>query len=253
MRRPYNTTRRPWASLAAVIAPLSMTSSPHERAGRVAWFPRLPDAWPMLDFIDPDPLQALLKIAGVVGLVALMVALWFQLMHRSRRYGGGTIAAIVMAAAVVGLLVAIAPSFLPFDIGIFVLFACLLAIYRPEQVVKVTGGASLRYRALREGRELALLVREHGGWSVARRNEEVLARVEGLAAFEGPGTERYIGLVRETVLADPDAPGMAAKHEELAAADSELREALRAKPMFERELAKRAAALDSPGPVTDAG
>ncbi len=207
----------------------------------------------MLDFIDPNPLLALLKIAMVVGLVALMIALWFQLMHRSRRYGGGTIAAIVMAAAVVGLLVAIAPNVLALDIGIFVLFACLLAIYRPEQVVKVTGGASLRYRALREGRELALLVREHGGWSVARRNEEVLARIEGLAAFEGPGTERYIGLVRETVLADPEAPGMAAKLEELAAADAELREALKAKPMFEKELAKRAAALDSPEPVTDEG
>lgn len=203
----------------------------------------------MLDFIDPDPLFALLKIALVVGLVALMIALWFQLMHRSRRYGGGTIAAIVMAAAVVGLLVSIAPNYLPLDIGIFILFACLLAIYRPEQVVKVTGGASLRYRALREGRELALLVREHGGWSVARRNEEVMARVEGLSAFEGPGTERYIGLVRETVAADPAAPGIAAKLAQLEEADVELRAALKAKPMFEKELAKRTAALE--GPVTD--
>jgi hypothetical protein len=207
----------------------------------------------MLDFIDPDPLLALLKIALVVGLVALMIALWFQLMHRSRRYGGGTIAAIVMAAAVVGLLVSIAPNFLPLDIGIFILFACLLAIYRPEQVVKVTGGASLRYRALREGRELALLVREHGGWSVAGRNEEVAARIEGLAAFEGPGTERYIGLVRDTLLADPDAPGTAAKLEELAAADAELHESLKARPMFEREHAKRAEALDSPEPVIGEG
>ncbi|HYO44372.1 MAG TPA: hypothetical protein VES19_14335 [Candidatus Limnocylindrales bacterium] len=207
----------------------------------------------MLDFIDPDPLLALLKIAGVVGLVALMIALWFQLMHRSRRFGGGTIAAIVMAASVVGLMVAIAPNFLAFDIGIFVLFACLLAIYRPEQVVKVTGGPSLRYRALREGRELALLVREHGGWSVARRNEEVQARVEGLAAFEGPGTERYIGLVRKTVLADPEAPGIPEKLAELEEADAELRAALKAKPMFEKELARRAAALDAPEPVTGEG
>ncbi len=203
----------------------------------------------MLSFIDPDPLMALLKIAMVVGLVALSVALWFQLQHRSRRFGGGIVAAIVMAAAIVALLVAITPNLLPLDIGLFVLFAGLLAIYRPDQVVKVTGGASLRYRALREGRELALLVREHGGWSVARRNEEVMARVEGLSAFEGPGTERYVGLVRETVLADPAAPENAAKIAELEEADAELRAALRAKPMFEKELAKRAAALD--GPATD--
>ena len=200
----------------------------------------------MLSFIDPDPAQALLKIALAAGAVALAIVLWFQLLHRSRRFGGGTMAAVVMAAAVAGLMVSIAPNLIPFDIGIFLLIASLLAIYRPEKVVKLTGGASLRYRALQEGRELALLVRERGGWSVARRNEEVVARVEGLDALAGPGTERYIGLVRETVLADPEAPGMAAKLQELAAADAELREALRARPMFERELARRAAALEGP-------
>jgi hypothetical protein len=203
----------------------------------------------MLSFIDPDPGQALLKIAFAIGVVVMAIVLWFQLLHRSRRYGGGNVAAAVMAVAVVALLVSIAPGIVPFEIGLFVLIASLMAIYRPDQVVKATGGASLRYRALREGRELALLVRERGGWSVARRNEEVLERVEGLSAFEGPGTERYIGLVRETVLADPEAPGMSGKLAELAEADAALRAELRARPMFERELAKRAEALD--GPATD--
>jgi hypothetical protein len=203
----------------------------------------------MLDVIDPDPGQALIKIGMAVAVVVMAVVLWTQLQHRSRRYGGGNLAAVVMAAAVVALLVSIAPGIIPFEIGLFVLILALMAIYRPEKVVAATGGPSLQYRALREGRELALLVREHGGWSVARRNEEVLARVEGLAAFEGPGTERYIGLVRATVLADPDAPGMAETLAELADADAELRAALRARPMFERELAKRAEALD--GPATD--
>lgn len=202
----------------------------------------------MLSFIDPDPIQALLKIAFAVGVVAAAIVLWFQLLHRSRRFGGGPIAAAVMAIAVIALLVAISPNFVSFDIGLFILFIALAAIYRPDQVVKLTGGSSLQYRALREGRELALLVREHGGWSVARRNEEVMARVEGLDAFVGPGTERYIGLVRETVLADPDAPGIAERLTELEGADAELRAALKAKPMFERELARRAAALDGPPP-----
>ncbi len=205
----------------------------------------------MLSFIDPDPVQALLKIGLGAGLMVLAVMLWFQLQHRSRRFGGGNLAAAAMAVAILALLVAIAPNVLPFDIGIFVLFIALIAIYRPEQVVKLTGGSSLRYRALREGRELALLVREHGGWSVARWNEEVKERVAGLDAFVGPGTERYIGLVRETVLADPDAPGIAGKLAELEAADAELRASLRAKPMFEKVLAKRAAELD--GPATGEG
>jgi hypothetical protein len=203
----------------------------------------------MLDFIDPDPLQALLKIAGAVAVVVMAIVLWFQLLHRSRRFGGGPIAAAIMAAAVVALLVAIAPNLMPFDIGIFVLILSLMAIYRPDQVVKLTGGPSLAYRALHEGRELQLLVRERGGWSVARRNDEVMARVEGLAAFEGPGTERYISLLRETVVADPEAPGIAEKAAELVEADAELRASLKARPMFERDLAKRAAALE--GPATE--
>jgi hypothetical protein len=202
----------------------------------------------MLDFIDPDPGQAFLKIAMAVAVVVMAGVLWTQLLHRSRRFGGGSIAAAVMAVAVVALLVSIS-GVIPFEFGVFVLLLALMAIYRPEKVVDATGGPSLPYRALREGRELALLVRERGGWSVARRNEEVMARVEGLAAFEGPGTERYIGLVRATVLADPGAPGIPEKLAELADADAELRAGLRARPMFERELAKRAAALD--GPATD--
>jgi hypothetical protein len=198
----------------------------------------------MLDFLDPDPGQALIKLALLAGLAVLSVLLWRELVHRSRRYGGGLVAAGIMAAAVLALVVAIAPGVLPFEIGIMVLFLGLAAIFRPDQVVKATGGPSLRYRALREGRELRLLVRERGGWSVARRNEEVMGRVAGLDAFEGPETERYVGLVRETLLADPEAPGMAAKLDALDAADAELRAALRARPMFERELAARAAALD---------
>jgi hypothetical protein len=200
----------------------------------------------MLDFIDPDPGQALLKIGMGVAVVVMAFVLWTQLQHRSRRYGGGNLAAAVMAAAVVALLVSIAPGIIPFEIGLFVLILALMAIYRPEKVVDATGGPSLAYRALREGRELALLVRERGGWSVARRNEEVMARVEGLAAFEGPGTGHYIRLVRETVLADPEAPGSSEKLAELADADAGLRASLRARPMFERQLAKRAEALEGP-------
>ena len=41
----------------------------------------------MLDFIDPDPTQALLKIALGVGLIVLGVGLRFQLQLRSRRHG----------------------------------------------------------------------------------------------------------------------------------------------------------------------
>ena len=84
--------------------------APTRRAWRVAGFGHLTDPWPMFAFLDTDPLGTLVKIALAVGVVALAVVLWFQLQHRSRRYGGGNVAAAVMAAAVVALLVAIAPN-----------------------------------------------------------------------------------------------------------------------------------------------
>jgi hypothetical protein len=194
----------------------------------------------MLDFIDPDPGQALLKIAVGLLVVVLSVLLWRELQHRSRRSGGGNLAAAAMAAAVVGLMVAISNA-LPMEIGIVVLFLSLFAIYRPEQVVKVTGGPRLEWRALREGRELQLLVKERGGPSLAKRNPEVQERFEALSSLEGPGTERYIGLLRETLLADPAAPGMEAKLAELAEADAALRVAIGARPNWEKELERRAA------------
>jgi hypothetical protein len=205
----------------------------------------------MLDFLDPDPTQALFLLVGLVALVVLAFVLWRELQHRSRRYGGGTLAAAVLAGAVVGLLVGITPNLLPFEIGIVLLITSLGAIYRPEQVVKLTGGASLPFRALREGRELQLLVREHGGWSVARRNEEVKERFAALDAFEGPGTERYVGLLRDTLLADPADPAVAAKIEELAAADAELRASLGGRPVWEKELERRAAALEPDAPAAE--
>jgi hypothetical protein len=191
-----------------------------------------------------DPVQVLLFVGLAVGVVVLAALLWQQLLHRSRRYGGGLLAAAAMAFAVLALLAAIAPNLLPFEIGLFLLFVALASIYRPDQVVKLTGGPSLRYRALREGRELQLLVRERGGWSVARRNEEVKARFEALSGLEGSGTERYVGLLRETLLTDPERPGMDRRLAELAEAEAELRASLKARPMFERELERRAALLD---------
>jgi hypothetical protein len=195
----------------------------------------------MPSLFDGDPVHTLILVAGAIGLAALAVALWLNLRIRARRYGGGFLAAAVMALAVAALLVSITPNAMPFDIGLFVLILSLLAIYRPEQVVKVTGGPSLSWRALREGRELQLLVRERGGPSLASRNPEVQDRYAALGSLEGPATEEYIGLLRETLLADPTAPGMTEKLERLAAADLALRASLGGRPTWEKELERRAA------------
>ncbi len=194
----------------------------------------------MLDFIDPDPGQAMLKIAAVIVLIAMAVLLWTQLRRRVQQFGGGRLAAAATALAVAGLLVSITNA-LPMEIGFVVLLLSLIAIYRPEQVVKATGGPSLEWRALREGRELQLLVKERGGPSLAKRNPEVQERFEALSGLEGPRTRTYIGLLRATLLEDPAAPGMDAKLAELAEADAALRATIGARPIWEKELERRAA------------
>jgi hypothetical protein len=194
----------------------------------------------MSSLLGPDPAQAALKLVLAVVVVAMGIGLWFQLMHRVRRFGGGRAAGAVEAAAVVGLLTSLVPSLVPFDVGLFVLIGSLAAIYRPEQVVKATRGPRVEWRALREGRELQVLVQERGGPALAARNPEITDRIEALDAVAAPTTARYVGLLRETLLADPAAPGVAGKLEDLAAADAELRALLQDRPSWEKDLEARA-------------
>ena len=196
----------------------------------------------MTSLFDGDPRHDLILVVLMAGLLVLAVLLWRELRHRARQHGGGTLAAMVMALAVLALLVAITPNVMPFDIGIVVLILGLAAIYRPEQVVRLTGGPNIRWRALREGRELQLLVRQRGGPSLAGRNPEFQERFAALSTLEAPETAEYIGLLRETLLADPEAPGMAEKLDRMAEADAALRASLGARPVWEKELAQRAAA-----------
>jgi len=203
----------------------------------------------MLSFIDPDPLRAaILLIAMAAGAVVLSVLLWRALLHRSRRFGGGVPAAAVMAVSALVLLVAITPDLLPFEVALPLMLLSLAAILRPGQVVAITGGPSLTWRALREGAELQRLVFEAGGPAEAGEVPEIRERVQGLESFEGPATAEYVGLLRETLLADPeradaaDRAVQAAKLERLATVQGELRASLGARPVWERELERRAAA-----------
>ena len=45
----------------------------------------VPDPCAMLDWIDPNPGGALIKIVGAIAIVGLAIAVWFQLTARSRR------------------------------------------------------------------------------------------------------------------------------------------------------------------------
>lgn len=208
----------------------------------VAPGPGLPDPWavPNLSLSDPGQLLAFLVLA-VLGVV-LMGFLFRELRFRSRRYGGGDLAALVMLGGVLVILVAITPELLPLEFGLTGLMLGLFLIYRPEQAVRLTGGPSLPWRALRAGRELQVLVAEAGGPSAARGDEEIANRIAALDALEGPETSAYLELVRATVLADRSEPGVSASAAALAQEDARLRALLGIRPAFERELERRAEA-----------
>lgn len=203
----------------------------------------------MLDFIDPDPGQALLKIVLTVVVVVLGIMLWLKLSQRVRRHGGKPMATIVTGVGIAALLVALIPGLIPFDIGLIVLIVALLVIYRPDEVVKATGGPRMEWRALREGRELRQLVAQRGNPALARMNPEIRDRFKALGTVEAPSTAEYVGLLRETLFADPAAPGVEGKLTRLGEADAALVAILGGQPMSGRG---RAARESEHGP-TDVG
>ncbi len=182
----------------------------------------------------------MLKIVGAIVIVVGAIKVWFELNVRTQANGGGRVAGALVAVGLVFLLVSLLPGLLPFEIGISVLVVAFVFIYRPDIVVRVSGGPRKEWSALHEGRELAVVVAERGGPKIAAGDAEISARVAGLSAFETPLTSRYLALVRRTILADPDNVSLAGARAELAEADAELRASLGARPVWERPLERRA-------------
>lgn len=203
---------------------------------------------PTLDLSNPGQLLSL-AAAAVVAFV-LLALLYRELRVRSRRYGGGDAAALVMLLAVIVLLVVITPDVLPVEVAFGVMVAAIAVIFRPEYAVRFTGGPSLAWRTLREGRSLRLSVREAGGPVQAAADEAIVARIAALDTLDGRGTSVYISCLKAVLLEDPAAPGHAAREAALDTADAELRASLGGRPTWERELEARAAALDG-GSISD--
>ena len=180
----------------------------------------------------------------------LAIKVWFELNIRVRRYGGGSIAGIVVGVGLALLIVSLIPGLFPLEVGLGVLVAAFVFLYRPDVVVRFTGGPRKEWAALQEGRELAVLVAERGGPRAASGDAEIQARLAGLSSLEAPTTHEYLGLVRQTLLADPDAPGASEAQAQLAAADASLRAAIGVRPVWEKGLEARAR---GEAPQTDEG
>ena len=200
----------------------------------------MPDALSMLDWIASDPAGALIRVVAAIAIVGMGIAVWFQLDRRTRSFGGGLIAGAVVAVGLALLIVSLIPGLLPFEFGIAVLIAAFVFLYRPDVVVRFTGGPRKEWDALREGRELGVLVGERGGPRAARSDAEIQSRLAGLSRYETPATLEYLSLVRQTLFSDPADPALDDARSQLAAADAVLRESLRVRPNWERSLERRA-------------
>ena len=194
----------------------------------------------MLDIIGGDPGTILFRVVIAIVVVAVAILVWVQLNLRVRQFGGGRLAGAAMAVGLGLLIVSLIPGLFPFEVGITILVAAFVVLYRPDVVVRVTGGETKEFQALHEGRELAVLVAERGGPRAASGDPEIQARLSGLSKLETPTTAGYLALVRETLLADPDEPGAADARNRLAAADAELRRSIGVRPIWERSLEARA-------------
>ncbi|HEX5826479.1 MAG TPA: hypothetical protein VFY23_03090 [Candidatus Limnocylindrales bacterium] len=194
----------------------------------------------MLDWLDPNPAAALLKIAGFVAVVGVAIAAWFQLWTRVKRYGSRPLGGVLLAAGLVLLILALIPGLFTFEVGIVVLVAAFFFIYRPDVVVKLSGGPRREWEALRAGRELFVLVAERGGPRAAREDPEISAKLAALSSLETPATRDYLSLVRQTLFADPSDPALDSARGQLAAADAALRGSLGERPVWEREYERRA-------------
>jgi hypothetical protein len=204
----------------------------------------------VLDGWTLDPEHLLVATGLTVLAIVLLYFLWGELRHRARRYGGDDRAAILMLVAVIALIISISPNLLPMEVGLIMLVACFGAIYKPEMVVKAFGGPNVRWRALREGRELQVIVAERGGPAAVADDEEINLRVAALGDLESPDTVDYLRLLRMVLLADPEAPGISLKRAQLAEADATLRASLAARPAWERDFQKRMVAAGAESGAT---
>ena len=211
----------------------------------------------MLPDVAADPAAFALRIAFAAAIVAVAIALWFRLMVRVHAHGGRPIAGVLVAAGIAAMLLAIVPGILSPELGFALLFGGFVILYRPDLVVRATGGPRIEWRALRAGRELVLLRSERDAEADAEadaegeadaeagaaRREAIRVAIDELATLEAPSTSAYLSAVRAVVTEEPgdDAASRSAARVRLDELDGELRASLGARPTWERELQRRAA------------
>lgn len=199
-----------------------------------AWIVPVPDAVDMLDALVPDPQQALPMLALAVAYVVGGAVIAFLRIRRVRRFGGGPLAIGMTLAASAALAASLFPDLVPSDWSLFLLIPSVIILLRPDTVVQNTGGPRAEWRALKAGRELAQLVAMRPSPPLARRNPEIVERLEGLAGIETPVTTAYLDALRAALFVDPAAPATEGLRARLDQEEQVLRARLGVVPWFER-------------------
>jgi len=188
----------------------------------------------MLSWLDPDPTQALVDAASIV--VAVILALWLipNRVRRVRRFGGQRNAVVVTAVGAVCLSASLLPSLVSQNASLMLLVIGLGITFQPATVVRLSGGPSPAWSALRAGAELKLSATGWPDRNAARRDPEVIDMVATLESARTPATEAYIDVLLESIFMEPERPEAAASMTRLAEAEGVLRRSLGGRPSFER-------------------
>jgi len=189
------------------------------------------DAWQMPASVDPARLLADLAFAAVgTGIAAWLIP---RQLRRVRQLGGRPPAEAVMVASIVALVVALQPDLVSVEGSLALMLLAVLVAFRPQDVVRLTGGPRPEWQVLAEGTALRQLVAVRTDRRAAQHYPDVRAGLARLGALESPATARYIELVRTTLFADPDGPGMSERLAALAVEESRLRKIVGPRPAFE--------------------
>ena len=189
------------------------------------------DAWRMPASIDPSRLVADIALA----VVGIGIGVWLipRQLRRIRQFGGRPLARVVMIGSIVVLVVALQPDLVSAEGSLVLLLLAVLFAFRPQDVVRLTGGPRPEWAALAEGTALRRLVAARSDRGAARRLPEVRAGLARLSSVESPATARYIELVRSTLFVDPDGPDMSERLAALAVEEERLRTVVGPRPAFE--------------------
>lgn len=189
--------------------------------------------------------QAFLAVLGI-GLVAWLLP---RQVRTTRRLGGRLIAMGAVAAAVVLLGLSLQPAILPDNSGLLLTIMGVFIAFRPDSIVRLTGGPRPEWQALAEGTALQRAVARLGDRGSAADDPAIRAGLERLQAAGDPTTARYIELLEATLFSDPDGPAMAERLAALAVEEAALRGAVGPQPAFDHDpapTAPRARSDDAP-------